>query len=197
MESEGIKAYRQVPADSASTASELPVPNLSNHSHFTEVPTLSSEAQAPPTAIASAQAAPHSISEEEGEMLPTVPFSQVPVAVQQMLISAPHQVMQSEPAVFQQASAILPEATAADTVQLHDSSVLAAQNGRMTGGDLPDGMTDQRQQDEAASPTEARQSQKLVTATAFASDIMPDDSLASHREHTGHPGRYICVSVAQ
>ena len=176
MESEGIKAYRQVPADSGSTPSELPIPNLSSHSHFTEVPVLSPEAQAPPTAIGHAQAAPHSISEEEGKMLPTVPFSQVPVAIQQM-VTSPRQVMQSEPAVFQQGGPVLPEAAAAaDTVHLHDSSVVAAQN------------TYQSQQDEADPPAVASQSQQNGTATASASDVMPEGSLASHGGHAGHTG---------
>ena len=188
MESEGIKAYRQVPADSASTASELPIPNLSDHSHFTEVPTLSNEAQAPPIAMGSAQAAPHTVSEEEGKMLPTVPLSQVPVAVQEILASAPPHVMQSEPAVFHQASAVLPHAAAADTVHLHDSSVVAAQDERMTGEGLPGGMTNQSQQDAAASTTVAMQSQQHVAATASASDVMLEDSLASYGEHAGHPG---------
>lgn len=162
MESEGIKAYRQVPADSASTASELPVPNLSSHSHFTEVPVLSPEAQAPPTVHGSAQAAPRSISEEVGKMLPTVPLSHVPVAIQHMLTS-PQQVMQSEPAVFQQASPVLPKAAAAaDTVPLHDSSDVAAQN--------------------------TYQSQQHGATTASASDVMPEGSLASHGEHAGHTG---------
>ena len=195
MESEGIKAYRRVPADSSSTASELPIPNLSSHSHFSEVPKLSSEAQAPPTAFDSAQAAPHSISEEEGKMLPTVPLSQVPVAIQQMLTSATQQVTQSEPAVLQQASTAEPEEAAADTasgyadtVRLPDSSTIAAESERMTGRGLPDGMTIQSKQDQAASPTDAGQRQQHVAATASASHVMPEDSLALHGEHSEHPG---------
>lgn len=136
----------------------------------------------------SAQAAPHKVSIEEGKMLPTVPLSQVPVAVQQILASAPQHVMQSEPAVFHQARAVLPDAAAADTAHLCHSSVVAAQDERMPGGGLPDGITNQSQQDEAASSTVARQSQQHVAATASASDVMLEDSLASHGEFAGHPG---------
>lgn len=186
MESEGIKAYRQAPAEAASTAPELHIPNLSDHSHFAEMPSLSTAAQALPTAIDCAQSAPPSISEQEGRMLPTVPLSQVPVAVQQLLSSAPSQVMQSEPAVFQEARAALPEAAvAAETQRHHAGLAVSAQGEAMAGDALPAGMTSPSQQNEAVSNVMTRQSQQNVVATASADDVMPEDSLASHGEHLG------------
>lgn len=184
MESEGIKAYRQTPAEVASTASELHIPNLSAHSHFAEVPSLPTEAQALPTAVNCAQSAPRSISEEEGRILPTVPLNQVPVAIQQMLTSAPNQVMQSEPA---EARAALPEAAAAAETQ-HSHAVFAvpAQGEGMARDTLPAGITGPIRQDDAVSDIVTRQSHQNVVAIASVDGVMPEDSLGSHGEHTDH-----------
>lgn len=190
MESEGIKAYRQAPTEAARTASELHIPNLSADSHFAGVPSLSTEAQALPTAIDSGQSAPRSLSQEEGRMLPTVPLSQVPVAVQLLLSSAPNRAMQSEPAVFQEARAALPEAAAAAAVTQHhhDGFAVSAQGEGMAWDSLPAGMASQGQQDDAVSSIVTRQSHQNVVAIASTEGAMPEDGLASRGEHTGHLG---------
>ena len=188
MESEGIKAYRQAPADSASTAPELPVPALSAHSHFTEVPTLSTKLQTQTTDMKSAQSASRfsNANETEGEMLPTVHLSQVPLNIQQILTSAPDQGVQSEPAIFHQASAAPPDPAAAEPLQVYAGSV-PAQGDRMPEGSLQAGVTSQGQQHVAASQTAA--SRQIVASTVSASNVRPEDSLASSQEaHTSHCG---------
>ena len=97
--------------------------------------------------------------------------------------------MQSEPAVFQEARAALPEAAAAAETQHHHAGfAVSAQGEGMAGDTLPAGMTSQSQQDGAVSNFVTTQSHQNVVAIASGDGVMPEDSLASRGEDTDHLG---------
>lgn len=190
-ESEGIKAYRQASAVSANTATDLPDPNLSFASQMNEMPASSTGLQTQMTALKSVQSAPHLVNEDkhDSKRLPTVSLSQVPLAIQQILISTP---VATEPVVSHQATLPAP-AAAAGSLQPHNATTIVAQN---EGTALQSGMTSQSQQNVRDPQTMASQSQQGVAAMASATDLTSQDSLTpSEGPHTGHPGR--CASPTQ
>lgn len=199
-ESDGIKAYRQASAVPASTTSDVLGPVLSASS-FTDKPASSTELQIQPTAIESAQSAPRLVTAgiEKSKKLPTVPLSQVPLNIQQILAFAP---VQSEPAVSYEAT--LAASAATETLQTHDASQIPAQDQAMALRSLQGSMNGQSQQHvELDSATMANQSQQSMAAVKSASNVLPPDSMTRMEEaQTSHTGRVrmqgctCCVAVA-
>ncbi|KAL3156740.1 hypothetical protein ABBQ38_001015 [Trebouxia sp. C0009 RCD-2024] len=183
-ESDGIKAYRQASAVPASTTSDVLGPVLSASS-FTDKPASSTELQIQPTAIESAQSAPRLVTAgiEKSKKLPTVPLSQVPLNIQQILAFAP---VQSEPAVSYEAT--LAASAATETLQTHDASQIPAQDQAMALRSLQGSMNGQSQQHvELDSATMANQSQQSMAAVKSASNVLPPDSMTRMEEaQTSH-----------